>query len=439
LSPSHIQSARRTAAALGLSNVRFEALSITDVSDHLGSFDYIISHGVYSWVPPQVQRALLRVCKRNLAPNGIAYVSYNTYPGWNLRGIIREMLLLHDRPELSATERVTRGRELVQFMATTIPDSERIYSALLREEFALLSGLRDSYFLHEELEAENRPVYFREFIARANEEGLRYISEAAPSSWDVQLTNEIRARMRSWAKDDVSYEQYLDFLRGRSFRRTLLCHDGVHVDEEVSPEPIKAMYLSARSRNEKAGPGEPPGSELFRTPDGVAVTMNHPVVIAALHALVDARPTRLSFFDLLDQTRARLAGRNGEITPDLLADMMLRCALVTLIKLHTVPAACATTLSERPRVSELARLQVSHGEYVTSLTNQNLELDAVARLVVANADGTCSHDDFVRLCRAALARGELNSKGKSPPASEQLPAAVSAAIEHLFVGGLFVG
>jgi SAM-dependent methyltransferase len=437
-SPRQIETARRTATQLGLSNVRFEVMSIADVDQGLGTFDYIVSHGVYSWVPAEVQRALLRVCSENLAPDGIAYVSYNTEPGWHLRGLVREMLLLHDRPDLPAEERVARGRELVEFMATTVPDSQRLYSALLQQEFALLKTLPDSYFLHEELETENSPIYFREFVERARQAGLRYISEATPSSWDAQLTHAVLNRVKGWASDEVTYEQYLDFLRGRSFRRSLLCHANVNVANEVSPRFVESLYFSSRSI-----PGEPPadapkGAECFRTPDGVAVTLDHAVALAALHTLVDTRPARLSFDELFTRVRDRLGtASTPPLSSELLADVMLRCALVTLVRIHTVPAPCATKLSLRPVASSLARLQAVTGRYVTSLTNQNLDLDSVARLLVVNADGTCEHKDFVQLSEAALARGEMASAERSPPTPEQIPTAVTSALESLLVNGVF--
>src|SRR5690348_8888319 len=91
LSPRQIAAARSAAREIGVDNVRFESMSITDIDETFGTFDYIVSHGVYSWVPLEVQQKLLEVCSRNLAPDGIAYVSYNTYPGWHLRGLVRDM------------------------------------------------------------------------------------------------------------------------------------------------------------------------------------------------------------------------------------------------------------------------------------------------------------------------------------------------------------
>src|SRR5262245_39911395 len=167
LSPLQIQSARRAAQSLGLDNVEFNAMSVVDIDEELGTFDYIVSHGVYSWVPADVQTAILDVCARNLAPDGVAYVSYNTYPGWHGRGLVRDMVLFHDRPQLHPSERVKRARDLLQTIAQAVPRADSVYAGLLQEELQLLTECSETYFLHEELESENHPVYYSELAQRA--------------------------------------------------------------------------------------------------------------------------------------------------------------------------------------------------------------------------------------------------------------------------------
>src|SRR6267142_1438469 len=91
LSPRQVGDGQATIATLGLKNVTLRVGSILDVGADEGIFDYIVCHGVYSWVPPEVQNRILTICNRNLAPNGVAYVSYNTYPGWHVRGMVRDL------------------------------------------------------------------------------------------------------------------------------------------------------------------------------------------------------------------------------------------------------------------------------------------------------------------------------------------------------------
>jgi cyclopropane fatty-acyl-phospholipid synthase-like methyltransferase len=72
LSRVQVQSALATVEALGLRNIQITHASILDVQPDWGEFDYIICHGVFSWVETAVQDKIFRIAVENLAPNGVA-------------------------------------------------------------------------------------------------------------------------------------------------------------------------------------------------------------------------------------------------------------------------------------------------------------------------------------------------------------------------------
>jgi cyclopropane fatty-acyl-phospholipid synthase-like methyltransferase/methyltransferase-like protein len=434
LSPKQIATAHHTAHALGLTNVRFEALSITDIGDALGSFDYIVSHGVYSWVPQSVQRELLGVIGRKLTPNGIAYVSYNTYPGWHARAIVRDMMLFHDRPDLPAGERVQRGRTLLELVASAVPKSQQVYAALLREEIETLDTVNDSYVVHEELEAENHPVYFSDFAQSAEAAGLRFLCEAYPSVTDVQLPAALREQLRQLSADDIQYEQYLDFVRNRTFRRSLLCRAGRTVARDPDPAALPTMFLRARCVPEPSVASEP-GTEVFRTSAGASITMAHPVVRAALHALIEARPAALPFDDLLAETRARVASEDS-VSAELLADAMLRCALVRLLDLTTHTERCATQPSRCPTASPLARHEARTESLVTSLSHVQVRLSDFDRTLLTRLNGTRDEHALVEEMIVAAANQDIGL-GTSP-SRRAIEDTVRAALEQYRLCALLV-
>ena len=102
---------------LGLKNLQLKQMDILDIEDGLGQFDYIISHGVYSWVPAPVQNRMLEICQRHLAPNGVAYISYNTYPGWHVRGLVRDIMLYRGMQFSDPATRLAQAKSLVEFVA----------------------------------------------------------------------------------------------------------------------------------------------------------------------------------------------------------------------------------------------------------------------------------------------------------------------------------
>jgi SAM-dependent methyltransferase len=78
LSARQIEDGRALAQEAGLENIELRHASILDVDASWGSFDYVICHGVYSWVPPDVQRHILAIGRDCLSEGGVAYISYNT-------------------------------------------------------------------------------------------------------------------------------------------------------------------------------------------------------------------------------------------------------------------------------------------------------------------------------------------------------------------------
>ena len=96
--------------ALGLTNIQLLDMDIMDFSEAHGQFDYVIAHGVYSWVPNAVQERLLAICAHQLRPAGIAYVSYNTLPGWRMRSVVRDAMTYHTRGIAEPAKRVAQAR-----------------------------------------------------------------------------------------------------------------------------------------------------------------------------------------------------------------------------------------------------------------------------------------------------------------------------------------
>src|SRR5581483_1342635 len=95
LAPGAIAKANAEARALGLANIQFHCADLLDWPPPGGSFDYVIAHGLLSWVPDAVRLRVFELCRDRLAPGGVAFVSYNALPGCRIRGMLREMMLFH--------------------------------------------------------------------------------------------------------------------------------------------------------------------------------------------------------------------------------------------------------------------------------------------------------------------------------------------------------
>ena len=116
-----IDGGRKNVAALGLPNIDLRHGDIADVDASFGTFDYIVCHGIYSWVPERIREKVLAICHENLSPQGVAFVSYNTLPGWRMRGMIRDMMLYHSAHASDARGKVQQARALLGFLAQSVP------------------------------------------------------------------------------------------------------------------------------------------------------------------------------------------------------------------------------------------------------------------------------------------------------------------------------
>jgi methyltransferase-like protein len=392
LSSREIADGCRCVEALGLSNVELRAMSITDIDESFGKFDYIICHGVFSWVPREVQESIFALCAKQLAPQGVAYISYNTYPGWHMRGMIRDMMRFHAERFEGPQRKVQQARALLDFLASSVTKKDGPYGLMLKQELDLLRQTGDSYLLHEHLEEVNEPFYFHEFVRRAGVHELRYLGESDVHAMAAHsFPAEVQATLKKLSPNLIESEQYLDFLRHRMFRQTLLTHSEAPVSHGVPVERIRDFLVSAdvqpvQGGIESGGDRE----EEFRSPGGVSLQTRHPLFKAALHHLGAKSPASVPFEELREAARARLGG-GGDAATDTreLGSRLLRCYTASkLVGLHVHEPAFVATAGGRPVASPFARWQSAHRKRVTNLRHENVALTDVERRVLPAMDGT---------------------------------------------------
>lgn len=444
LSPRQIEDGQAIVKALGLTNIELRTMSILDVSPEMGEFDYIVSHGVYSWVPPAVQDKILEITARNLAPNGVGYVSYNTYPGWHLRGMVREMLCYHVRKFDEPRERLHQARAFLDFLISALPDSKTAYAQLLQDEHDLLQGATESYVFHEHLEAVNLPLYFHEFMDRASAKGLQFLAEARFSPLSERLSADALHTVQQLGGDILEQEQYFDFLRRATFRRTLLCHANLDVQRPPTPLQLGHLWFTPIARPASARPDISPGVvEEFRAPGGLSMTTNQPVPKAVLAVLAERAPRAVAFADLHTEVSARVG--QYDVDTGGLVEIVLRSLQANLIALHAQPPRAVFEITSRPVASPLARLQAATDDYVANLRNGLVELSPLERALVPLLDGTRDRAELTaRLIQMARADdftfNEHSQPVRDPARIEELVRlALDGSLRRLADHSLFVG
>jgi SAM-dependent methyltransferase len=425
------------AAAAGLRNVRIVRGDFTAPDPAWGTFDYVVAHGVYSWVPAAARERLVATVAASLRPGGVACIRYRVKPGSIARDMFRRLMLLHTESAATTDDRVRQALEFLRFLraARSMPGDP--WDDWVRSELDDRLRLPPGHVRHDDLGDVNEPVWYREFAEQAARHGLVCLGDAEWSQdTDVAFSEEVRAAIDRHA-DPVEREQYRDLLKFRRMRETVL----VRRDEAPTGGPrlerIPSLVVSARLRGDEAPPPlGGPGEETFRSHGGGGITAGVPIVRAALRILAASWPQRFPFEGLLRRAAVDVAAARGEASSGATApsdaDREGLVRLVTslhdggVVELHTHAPSCAREAGERPVASALARVAAQRGARVVTLLQRELEVtDARSLRLVAMLDGTLDRSEILARLAAAEAPPATPPEGQPPLTPEVLDAALA--------------
>jgi methyltransferase-like protein/SAM-dependent methyltransferase len=422
LSRHQVAEARATIGALDLRNIRVEHASLMDIDRSWGEFDYIICHGVFSWVEAPVQERILGIARENLSASGVAYISYNTYPGWHMREMVRHMMRYHTRQFDEPQEQIEQARALLTFLAAAAEGSGP-YGDLLTREIDRLSQTNDSYLFHEHLEKTNTPIYFHEFIERAERAGLMFLSEASISDMlTSHFAPAVAETLDRISPNILHLEQYMDFVRNRQFRQTLLVHDTVKPNRALTPAVLSGLLMSS-----PAAPEHPPvdlsaGSTVVFWNGKRRAEASLPATKAAFVLLGESWPSALAVDALAPTALERARPFLGETpTADAHRAMMsdlFNAVMYGMVDVHTHPPPCTHKLSAVPRAYPPAALHARTGNVVVNAHHQMTQLDPFDAEVLKLADGARTVPHIVDLLMARVETGEIVLEENSRPMTE---------------------
>jgi methyltransferase-like protein/SAM-dependent methyltransferase len=418
----------KTIGDLGAKNIELRHLDILDVGDNFGEFDYIISHGVYSWVPEVVQNKMLDICRRHLARNGVAYISYNTYPGWHIRGIVRDMMFYRGMQFADPPTQLSQAKSLVEFVSKSSVGEQSPYRRLLESELEQLGRMSDHYLHHEYLEEHNQPIYFHQFAKKLSVNGLQFLGEAEFSTMiSTNFSPEVAATLHQLgAHDIVQMEQYMDFVRCRYFRKTLICHTGHRLNREIDIDAVKHLLLASSATAKLDASALAPGVPvIFESRAGNKLTCKATLTKLAMRALARNWPTPMTFADLFAQCTREVEESGLQETPmgneNFLASELLTGMCAGTIEWRVAPPPFSSAIDERPATTALARLQATQGYRVTNLRGESVTLDEIHRQTLRHLDGTTNRERLTELLMERLRAGEFTlfrENDRTPVAGE---------------------
>ncbi len=228
LSGSAIRTATTRAEEAGITNVSFLTADLANFEPSGGPFDYIIAHGVFSWVPDDAKSALLDFCHRHLSPGGIATISFNVASGWESRmPVIEKIRNLAAKENIGISDALPLARR-----EETSAETIAIMDDMLAKGPEILP--------FDDFAPVNDPRSLADVAGAATTAKLRWLGESDPAeNFPRSLGEEDRRTLMTSGEDPLAIHDALDQLTGRTFRSPLFCRD----DAPVSPRVSTAVAL----------------------------------------------------------------------------------------------------------------------------------------------------------------------------------------------------
>ena len=437
-SATHIERGQGMIAAAELSNATLVVEDITNIDESWGSFDYIICHGVFSWVPLQVQQKILSICKALLSDTGIAYISYNTYPGWHMYNMFRGMMQYHAGKMEQLDDKIAQAKAIVQFTALHNLDSSSAYGQFLGNNIEFMSKLTDEYLYHEYLEQDNHPLYFSQFVEKAATHNLQYLGDTEfHTMTPLNYPEETKSTLEAISPSIFELEQYMDFLRCRRFRCSLLVRDHHELKRNVSLDPFLELRFRFRAFAQsmlEIEPGERPEAPLCDEEHDINTTL-HAISINdaniedqdltaadvdlyknALELLDSSYPQSLHFSEIINRCSSDL-NRSIEHEEQIdLCKLFQSLFIKNLIQLELIAPSFSTKISERPILNPLARHQLTYQSVVNSaLHDMILVSDPWLQQLGQRLTGESTLKELVEELKVLQAEGVLESPFEELP------------------------
>jgi methyltransferase-like protein len=355
------------------------------------------------------------------------------------------MLQFHVEAGGSARSKVKQARQLLELEARDIPGQQDPRSQLITKECKLLARQADGYIFHEQLEVENHPCYFHEFAARAASYGLQYVAEARMEPLLMSIPSSAHQAFGSAATSErIRYEQYLDFLVHRTFRRTLLCRNGRDVHANPQTERLRSCYFKGIASPTSEPTGLDSSDPLtFQTTDEVTFASQHPVVKTTLVALHELGPLAVPFDGLAPQIAPRIGDNLDQDLQPMLLDVLKACYERDVVRVYLTAPVFIPHVTKHPVASPVARLQARGDSRVTNREHRSIDLSPTDRFLLAHLDGSRGRDELVGMLLSAVGSGKLKVEGVTTadtmPAVEDLGRLVDKRAAYLANNGFLIG
>ena len=377
-SSAQIETGEAARAACNLDNARLIRADLREFEVDPESFDYVLVHGVYSWVSDEVKDRVLAICSRALRANGLAYISYNTLPGWSLLDGLRKVLLREMASRDGMHEQITRARQVIAVLNESVRTQSGPHAELLRQAFADMLAKRPELLFHDELAAINDPRTFAEFTSHAAAHSLSYVAEAHYATLPFEHVPEaMRRPLERISTDFLQRQQLMDVVFQRWLRGSLLGKMPAAVRRDPDRRVLRDCALGLRLQPADSQVDLAPGSAMRLLDANKEATVFHqPAEKALLAVLSQSFPARIPFLHAVNAANRLLAQvKLPPIEDDSsICEFLFRLFSVDALDLVLAGDAEWLRTSKPPRPSLLMQYQAGHELPVINRWHESVEV-----------------------------------------------------------------
>ncbi|MGI6525416.1 MAG: methyltransferase domain-containing protein [Bdellovibrionota bacterium] len=431
-SATAIAAGKEAIAKLDLNNIDLTCLDLQQFNT-AQKFDYIICHGVYSWVPEDTALQIFKICQDKLSDNGLAYISYNALPAWTTRGILREALRRFVKSG-SQEAKIAKARSIIETFSATLQDYQSPYAMSLKLELEQAKKASDGFIIQELLSDYAYAEYLDTFIAKAQQHHLHYLAEAKFERMISERLDELAetpelCRVVRSLDSFVAKEQVLEFVFPTWLRQSILCKESVPDRPNtlsLSTEALADLYIA--SPLVPTLPSDPEGGDdIFMNPSGSYIKISNEHLCQTLNKLHNTWPDWIPVKSLYEMLSFHSSYTLNNFAGDL--GLLFRKGL---IELHGVAAPFTNDATEKPLISPLARLQVQQQHWLTNLKQEYTLFTDFEKHLIPLLDGTRTKEELKTELKDLLSSEELTLKEefRSEAANLDLDTLLSQAIDE---------
>jgi SAM-dependent methyltransferase len=220
---AHIERAEALRREGGVDNLRFWARSFAAMLDEpLPAFDFIVLHGVYSWVPESARGEIREFIRQRLRPGGLVMVSYNAMPGWAHLQPIRRMMRAH--AESVPGNSLDQARAAFAYVDFLAKNGAAYFSALpaAAAHLGTIEAHDIRYVAHEYLTPHGDPFYFEDVASAMRSAGLAFAGSMTPAdNYPELMVPEQFRSLIAGAATRGALERHRDVIVNTRFRQDL--------------------------------------------------------------------------------------------------------------------------------------------------------------------------------------------------------------------------